>query len=426
MNAKKAFYRWVQITLIKPLLSKTSGAQKLFQQLAVPIEEAKVRIWFHAASVGELEALTPIIFEHSKHVKFEIVITIFSESAQDSLKHLVDSLQFSEAKVIAFGFSPWEGEWLTALRLGKPKLFVTVKYEAWPDLWMSLHELTIPLMIVATSPRSSLLWAKRICAWLGAPLPKMILLTNTEADAITLQSWFNHAEVQCAGEPRWDQVRAKMAKQNLRSLGVVSWAKALPKPWGVLGSLWPEDLKVWRSTLSGVDGTLWFVPHKVETSAVVKFRNELERAGFLVFLSSEAGENEIRLGERLEKKCVLVDEMGILFDLYRVADWAFIGGGFGPATVHSTIEPAIFGIPIAVGPKGCAKFSEISVLAGNGQLTIVDSPRSLKTWYQTQRLSDPERRAGWKMSLVNQYGATSRVVSESLRQIEYLQDEKKI
>ena len=48
---------------------------------------------------------------------------------------------------------------------------------------------------------------------------------------------------------------------------------------------------------------------------------------------------------------VLVDRVAVLADLYAVADAAFVGGGFHNAGLHSVLEPASFGVPVAFGPK---------------------------------------------------------------------------
>ena len=47
---------------------------------------------------------------------------------------------------------------------------------------------------------------------------------------------------------------------------------------------------------------------------------------------------------------IVVDRVGILADLYALADAAFVGGGFHRAGLHSVLEPAVFGVPITIGP----------------------------------------------------------------------------
>src|SRR2546425_6577763 len=47
---------------------------------------------------------------------------------------------------------------------------------------------------------------------------------------------------------------------------------------------------------------------------------------------------------------IVVDRVGILADLYALADVAVVGGGFHRAGLHSVLEPAGFGVPGAGGP----------------------------------------------------------------------------
>src|SRR2546422_1903971 len=39
---------------------------------------------------------------------------------------------------------------------------------------------------------------------------------------------------------------------------------------------------------------------------------------------------------------IVVDRVGILADLYALADVAFVGGGYHRAGLHSVLEPAVF------------------------------------------------------------------------------------
>ena len=47
---------------------------------------------------------------------------------------------------------------------------------------------------------------------------------------------------------------------------------------------------------------------------------------------------------------VIVNKVGILADLYKYCDFAYVGGGFG-AGVHSVIEPAIYNAIVTYGPN---------------------------------------------------------------------------
>ena len=124
-------------------------------------ESLKKRIWCHAASVGELESLWPLILFLAEQ-KSEIILTILSESARPSLERLKLALVEKGAKIAFCGYSPWEGHWSKALKALRPSLFITAKYEAWPDLWVSLKEEKVPLAIVSAQSRKSLNCKKNV------------------------------------------------------------------------------------------------------------------------------------------------------------------------------------------------------------------------------------------------------------------------
>ena len=43
--------------------------------------------------------------------------------------------------------------------------------------------------------------------------------------------------------------------------------------------------------------------------------------------------------------------MGVLAALYGAGSMAYVGGGFGRAGLHSVLEPAAWGVPVAFGPR---------------------------------------------------------------------------
>jgi 3-deoxy-D-manno-octulosonic-acid transferase len=53
----------------------------------------------------------------------------------------------------------------------------------------------------------------------------------------------------------------------------------------------------------------------------------------------------------LQPEVVLLDSLGELAGLYRIAAGAFIGGTLVPKGGHNPLEPARFGVPVAVGPS---------------------------------------------------------------------------
>ena len=73
-----------------------------------------------------------------------------------------------------------------------------------------------------------------------------------------------------------------------------------------------------------------------------------------------------------ETDVVLVDRVGVLGDLYALADVAFVGGGFHNAGLHSVLEPAAFGVPVLFGryTHGAMLRNARRRCSGDGRVTL--------------------------------------------------------
>jgi len=89
---------------------------------------------------------------------------------------------------------------------------------------------------------------------------------------------------------------------------------------------------------------------------------------------------------------VLVDRVGVLGDLYALADLAFVGGGFHAAGLHSVLEPAAFGLPVVFGPRHANSRDAGLLLEARAAATASDTTSleaTLTAWLE----DDPARRA---------------------------------
>ena len=57
-----------------------------------------------------------------------------------------------------------------------------------------------------------------------------------------------------------------------------------------------------------------------------------------------------------KEKIIIIDNIGILKNLYKYCDCAYIGGGFGKG-IHNILEPAAYNLPIIFGTN-YKKFKE--------------------------------------------------------------------
>jgi 3-deoxy-D-manno-octulosonic-acid transferase len=396
-------YRFLGVELLRPLLGpkifKRPEERDQVFKTNVP-EKKTTRIWFHAASVGELEMMMPVI----QAWRGESVVTIFSESAEKNLELLrrIPSVVFA-------GFSPWEGKWNDALGTVDPDLFVSARYEAWPDLWYSLGELGIPLVVVGAQSRTSLKIAKTVVELFHGMLPRLYFLTIDDADIAKLKNDFPTSNVRTAGDPRWERVIQRAGKGNPRAIELIDALSKAPRPWGVLGSVWVDEIESIKTDTQGLlkkAGLLWIVPHQIDAENIAQFEKSLKGWGVSFARSSSLKGQPLSV----PPQCILVDEMGFLSELYAYADWAYVGGGFGKG-VHNTIEPAIHGIPIACGPKGSQRFPEIDFLAKGQQLRVLSSAQALGRWMMGVQSIPVEKKEIWKKRIATQMGASKRILT---------------
>ncbi len=409
------------------------GAERWAETLKLPKLIAAIperrseekRVWFHAASMGELESLWPLVERASREPNTRLVLTVFSTSAWSHLHKMARKLE--GAPPLYTGYSPLEGGWRWALESLNPNLFITAKYEAWPEIWDSLAALEIPLAIIGAKPRSSILWAKRILRIFGGSIPRIIFFSFDPENEPGLARRFPAAKLYHGSDPRWDRVFQRSENAHPRVAELTHEFSDLPRPWGTIGSAWAPDLSaVPLDASTTIPGTLWIVPHKINPRSISELEILLRERGFTPMRTS--------LAERIRpagKIAVVVDEMGFLAELYSVMDWAFIGGGFG-SSIHSTIEPAIYGLPIYGGPKGQQKFDEIPLLKKQSQLRLFGDPRlsgntgrsaeDLLDWLRAEFAAEnqtrSDRRQEWKDANRRHRGASERIwdrLSEALK-----------
>ena len=75
---------------------------------------------------------------------------------------------------------------------------------------------------------------------------------------------------------------------------------------------------------------------------------------------------------------LIIDNVGMLSSVYRYADVAYVGGGFGSG-IHNILEPAVFGVPVIFGPMH-AKFKEASELVDRKGAFSISNFSGLKEW----------------------------------------------
>jgi 3-deoxy-D-manno-octulosonic-acid transferase len=108
---------------------------------------------------------------------------------------------------------------------------------------------------------------------------------------------------------------------------------------------------------------------------------------------------------------LLVDRVGVLAALYGAGAAAWVGGGFHRAGLHSVLEPAAWGIPVAFGPRWTeSRDAELLLAAGAAhaisELGVTESRETLAALWEAWITDEVRRSAqGRKAAAVVSHGA---------------------
>jgi 3-deoxy-D-manno-octulosonic-acid transferase len=150
---------------------------------------------------------------------------------------------------------------------------------------------------------------------------------------------------------------------------------ASSRPTVVAGSTWPTDEEVlfeaWPAVKRDIqDARLIIAPHEPTTEHLdpIEAWARREQLSIARLGEPEAGAADV----------VLVDRLGVLGDLYSVATAAFVGGGFHSAGLHSVLEPAAFGVPVAFGPRHSNSRDAVMLHRGRGGDSVATADETIE------------------------------------------------
>lgn len=304
-------------------------------------------IWLHAVSVGEVLAASRLVSELDRaRPEYRVLISTTTRTGQDLARN-----RFGAERVF---YCPLDLPWVVSryLTVLKPAMLILAETEFWPNVLTGCFRRGIPVAVVNAriSDRS---WPRyRALRGLWRPILSQLdrVLTQTETDAERLRAIGCQAErVTVAGNLKFD-VRAaeesaatRLLRESLARLRFVVAGSTLEGEEAALLDAWPSLLE------ADPNLALVIAPrHPERFNAVAEL---LSRSGMSWIRRSSwptQGANEPRLLEPGE--ILLLDTIGELASVYSLAAVAFIGGSVVAAGGHNPLEPAQFGVPIAMGP----------------------------------------------------------------------------
>lgn len=322
------------------------GRIGLSRRLSLPSWEAKP-VWFHVASSGELEQCLPMLDELKKR-GLKIFLSYFSPTAKRALE-LERIRRESRGFTLCWDYadySPWDFAFSVRsfLNVLGPSHFVAVNREIWPGILKACHQRGIRSYLIATFfPEPS----RRFFGVYRRSLEYFEFIgTVNDSTATFLRKKLSKPEIRTLGDPRVERVlfRKSIQSQEPRWESYFRKTRVL-----VAGSIWKKDFDALSTALSmlirsGVMGwRLVVVPHEPTPVFMETIKRWFSKEGLCCKIWSDfldAPDHDSHL---------IVNQVGELAELYRIASIVFVGGSF-KKRVHNVLEPAAYARPILTGP----------------------------------------------------------------------------
>ena len=350
-------------------------------------------IWVHAVSVGEVLAVRPLLAElRARYPRLRLFLSTTTRSGQQlARRHLSD--------VDAVFYFPFDWAFIArrTLNLVKPRLFIMMETEIWPNLLRECRRRGVKTVVVngrisyRSFPRYRLVrpFFRRVLADIdrfcvqGDETARRLVDLGADPDAITV-----------TGSLKFDALDAGPALGRGPGRGperVLRFFRMSQNRPVIIGG----------STLRGEEEAVIRAFNRVRTTGtnalLILAARHPERFGEVERLCRHEGlatvrRSELAIDAEPRADAVILDTIGELAQLYQVATAVFVGGSLVAAGGHNILEPALFGKPIVFGPH-MENFNEIAeAFLANGAAVQVHSARELGDEL-VSLMGDPVRRA---------------------------------
>lgn len=302
------------------------------------------RLLFHASS-GEIEYIKSLIREiKSQRPEIKLFVSYSSPSAEKLFSNIQDSVE-------AFMPLPWDRpcEITSFLDLLKPHALIFSRTDFWPELITQAKKKNIPLIGVSLFTANHPLGLLQKI-WLRFVLKDFEFLTAvTEKTTQSFKNLFPSKEIYFFPDTRFDQVFHRLSQESkIPAAAQLALTANSPskKKTIVFGSTWPEDEAVLLPCLTALiekNFQIIFAPHDVSPTRISSLQKKMVHYKTILF------SDLLTTLPPPQFDILLLDRVGYLADMYRLSDYAFVGGSF-KKKVHSVMEPLCAGNRVILGP----------------------------------------------------------------------------
>ena len=297
-------------------------------------------LWIHAVSVGEVAVAATLVGRLPKTLP--LVITTVTPTGQERARALFAGRAEVAYLPFDFGFAV-----ASFFRRYRPAALILVEGDYWPLVLEIARRRDLPVAVVnGRVGERSASRLRRI-----PRLARSLFFGGIRCFAVQTE------------QDRDRLIAAGAAAASIHVTGNLKFDSAAPATQPELETTVRElaagrPILLAGSTMLGEDELLFDAFHQLgggERALLLIAPRHPERFAAVARLAAERFASVLRRsrlgGGEAPPDVVVLDSLGELAGLYRVADIAFIGGTLVPTGGHNPLEPASFAVPIVVGPS---------------------------------------------------------------------------
>lgn len=361
-------------------------------------------IWIHAVSVGEALTARALITDLKERYPglrlFLSTTTLTGQQIARTRLQDVDAVFF-----FPFDLPPFVHR---TLRLVKPRLFIMMETEIWPNLLRACRRRGVRTMLVngrissRSYPRYRM--ARRFFRGVLADVDRFCMQSDESARRI-IDIGADAAKVVVTGSLKFESLESPGAAAGRGAGRVLRFFRMAPaRPVLVAGSTMKGEETAVLASFAAIrrahpTAILIVAPRRPERFAEVE---ALARGEGLRVIRR----TELAVDAEPRADVVILDTMGELAHLFQVATVVFVGGSLIDHGGHNILEPAVHGKPIVFGPH-MQNFAEIAATFLKHQAAVQVVNAAELTTALLRLVGDPIERA--------RLGAAARALVEANR-----------
>lgn len=335
---------------------------------------------FFCSSAGEYEQAKPLMKRLQAQGDVFVFLILVSHSGR--------RFALAQEESVPLTMAPWDcpSNWRRLFAALKPDFFVVVRYELWPGfLYTARSWAPIYLIDAVQSPSLVRPGLPRLIRRTLVRACRKVFVVGAEdqvfyADLLAQ----NPKEIAVFGDTKYDRVLERIEERRPKKLELQNkLANFLSSgPVFILGSAWPRDLEILLEVYPELQRLhphlkLIIAPHDVSADMISRMEQSLRAQNLTVCRAQQAG----LAAARADDKVLLVDMIGLLPELYALADIAWVGGALHHR-VHNVLEPACQGLFVCFGPRYHTS-QEARQLVGQGLVKVIESGQDFLEWVRS-------------------------------------------